>query len=92
MFRPITHVSASFGVTTLTQWNMTVPTTTLKIVGDKSSPCITHWYPLKGRQKYLTTLATVVSWSQYVQRSQTVLGPTPYAARSSRVIYRSNVL
>ena len=89
MVRPSHPMSASIGFTTVTQCQITESTTTLKIMGDRGSPCVTPNYPLNGRLKYLPALATMVSWSQCVQRSRTFLGPTPYAARSSRPIYRS---
>ena len=80
------------GVTTVTQWRMTASTTTLKIVWDRGSPRVTHRYPLNRCPKYPPALDTMFSQSQYVQRSRTVLRPTPYAVRRSKSLSWSKVL
>ena len=72
-----TPVPASVGVITVTQWRMRASTTMLKIVKDRGFPCATSWYPLNKHLKYPPELSTIVSWSHYVQRSWSVLGPTP---------------
>ena len=82
--RPNTPVPASDGVTTVTQWQMTASMTTLNVVRDRGLPCVTPPCFLNGRLKYPAALATMVSWSEYVQRSRTVLGPTPYATIRSK--------
>ena len=86
MVRPIPPVPAYVGVTTVTQWSMTASTNTFKIVGDRSLPYVTPQYPLNGHLNYIPASATMVRRSQFVQRSRTFLGPTPYAARRSSVI------
>ena len=50
--RPIPPVPASISVTTVDQWWMMSSATTLKIVGDRGTPCVTHQYPLKERPNY----------------------------------------
>ena len=50
---------------------------------------IMPWYTLNGCPKYPLYLATMVSWSQYTQRSRIVLEPTPYATRISRHLSQS---
>ena len=52
---------ASIGITTVTQWQMTESTTTLKIVGYRGSHCVTPQYPLNKRPKYPAALVTMVS-------------------------------
>ena len=79
---------ASIGVTNVTQWHMMAYKTTLKIVGDRGSPCVTHRYPLNVRPEYLPALATMVSQSQYFRRRRSAMGTTPYKRRSSRALYR----
>ena len=83
---------SSVAATTTTQWRMTASITTLKSVWYRGSTYVTLQYPLKGRPKYPPALATMVSRSKYVQRSQIVLGPTPYAAKISRhlSLYRAS--
>ena len=84
IIRPNPPVTASVGVITVTQWRMAASTTTLKIVGCRGSLWFTPWYLSNGLPNYPMALATMVSLSQYVQRSQSVLGPTPYSATSLR--------
>ena len=90
--RPSTPVHTYVGVTTVTQWRMTESTTTLKIVGNRGSPCVTPQYPLNGRTKYPLELSNMVSCSQYVRRSLSLRGSTLYAARSSRDLSWSKAL
>ena len=40
---------------------MTLSTTTLKILGDRGSHCVTHRHPLKGRPKYPLALGKIFS-------------------------------
>ena len=82
-------MTAYVGVTTVTQWRMTASMTTLKIVVDRGSPCVTPQYPLNGRPKCPLALATMVRRSQYVQISRTVLVPSLYAERSSGALSQS---
>ena len=92
MVRPSPYELASVGVTTTTQWRMTASMTTFKIVGDMGFPCVTHRYSFNGSLKYLPALDAIVRRSQYDLRSRTFMGPTPYAARRSRSLYRYNTL
>ena len=52
-------------------------------------PCVTPRQPFNRRPKYPLALVTMISRSQYVQRSRSVMSLTPYAARISRHLYQS---
>ena len=86
MVRPRPTVTASVGVTTVTQWRMTASPTTVNILVDRGSTCVIPRYPLKGSPNYPPALSAMVSRSKYVLISRTVLGPTPYAARRSSTL------
>ena len=46
--------------TSETQFGSTDPTTTLKIVGERGSSCVTPIWPLKGPLKYPPAIDTIV--------------------------------
>ena len=86
IFRPSPLVPASDGVTTITQWWMTVSTTKLKIVGYKVLPYVTPWYPLNGILKHPPALASMFSRSQDGSTSLYVLGPTEHGSQGRWVL------
>ena len=70
--------------TKYSQWRNTASTTTLKMVGNSGSPCVTPLSPKKGSTYHPPVRATILSRYQYLRRRRRALVPTPYSSRMSR--------